>query len=112
METRRTVSCTPIVASTRQGTSSAFSRQAKRLQWEMRWQQYRAAVLAVLLVVWAIGLAVLREHAFGYLAATSAVFVAACLGQRYVRKQWQAQQERDEDTRQLLGPGGDTPEAM
>ncbi|CAK0872379.1 unnamed protein product [Prorocentrum cordatum] len=73
METRRTVSCTPIVASTRQGTSSAFSRQAKRLQWEMRWQQYRAAVLAVLLVVWAIGLAVLREHAFGYLAATSAV---------------------------------------
>mmetsp|Transcript_956 Transcript_956/g.2179 ORF Transcript_956/g.2179 Transcript_956/m.2179 type:complete len:147 (-) Transcript_956:32-472(-) len=91
-----------------QGSSTAFTRQAKRLRWEQRWQQYRLVAMVSSLVVWAVTFFFLRHHAPEYLAASTALFSLLFFAQRFLAKRWRAQLE-SEDMRGLLGdpPGRD-----
>merc|ERR1711879_991669 len=45
-----------------QGTSSAFSNQARRLQWEMRWRRYRLWLVVCLPILWVVCTYALRER--------------------------------------------------
>mmetsp|Transcript_22002 Transcript_22002/g.39425 ORF Transcript_22002/g.39425 Transcript_22002/m.39425 type:complete len:143 (-) Transcript_22002:12-440(-) len=84
-----------------QGTSGAFNRQARRLRWEMRWQQYRLMALAISLAVWVSCAYLFREHLAMYFAVSGLCFVLIYLGQRFIMQRWRAQVE-SEDLQQLL----------
>merc|ERR1712178_239226 len=84
-----------------QGTSGQFSRQAKRLRWEMKWQQYRLAILVTCLGTWAALFYACRHHLPVFLAASTGCAILAYLVQRTLDKRWRAQLECD-DQRELL----------
>merc|ERR1711959_717014 len=69
-----------------QGASGQFSRQAKRLRWEMRWQQYRLILLVVVLVMWAALFFAFQEHKSMFLACSTGFAVLAYFVQRYMAK--------------------------
>eukprot|EP00931_Biecheleriopsis_adriatica_P002538 TRINITY_DN10348_c0_g1_i1.p1 TRINITY_DN10348_c0_g1~~TRINITY_DN10348_c0_g1_i1.p1 ORF type:complete len:141 (+),score=34.40 TRINITY_DN10348_c0_g1_i1:40-462(+) len=76
-----------------QGTSGAFSRQAKRLRWEMRWQQSRMLVLAVALALWISCAYIFHNNLLAYFVISAVVFVLIYLVQRCVEKRLRAQLE-------------------
>eukprot|EP00927_Polykrikos_kofoidii_P038837 TRINITY_DN33280_c0_g1_i1.p1 TRINITY_DN33280_c0_g1~~TRINITY_DN33280_c0_g1_i1.p1 ORF type:complete len:176 (+),score=35.20 TRINITY_DN33280_c0_g1_i1:72-530(+) len=84
-----------------QGTSGAFNRQAKKLRWELRWQQYRVLVVSILSVIWIAGFYPCRNYVKEYAAITAATTFLLCLIQRCMFKRWRASMESD-DTKQLL----------
>merc|ERR1719486_972438 len=87
-----------------QGTSGQFSRQAKRLRWEMRWQQYRLVFLLMAMVAWTALFFLFQHHKPIFLACSLGVALLAYLVQRVLAKRARAQLESD-DTRQLLSTG-------
>ncbi|CAE8632049.1 unnamed protein product [Polarella glacialis] len=94
-----------------QGTSSAFSRQARRLRWEMKWQQFRLIALAVCLTVWVACFYFFRHQMPAYLAASGAAFTLAYFVQRHVAKRWRAQIESEDTERHFLMSAGDCDDA-
>merc|ERR1712232_179894 len=89
-----------------QGTSGAFSRQAKRLRWEMRFQQYRLFLLVSVLVVWASCFFVFRHHLKAYASISTVCIVLIYLAQRYLQKRWRSQLGSEDQASQLLDPPG------
>jgi len=87
---------------TLQGTSSEFTRKAKHLRWEMKWQQYRMLVFITILAVWAACFYPMRHHVTEYIAISCGASALLYLIQRYVSKRWRVELESG-DSRNLLG---------
>eukprot|EP00929_Paragymnodinium_shiwhaense_P120138 TRINITY_DN92027_c0_g1_i1.p2 TRINITY_DN92027_c0_g1~~TRINITY_DN92027_c0_g1_i1.p2 ORF type:complete len:155 (-),score=29.83 TRINITY_DN92027_c0_g1_i1:352-816(-) len=89
------------------GTASSFTRQAHRLQWEMRWRKIRLAILAVALVLWAVAFFVLRKHMkLMHFAAASVVFFALLWGgERLLVRRWHSQMEMEQSSATGRGSG-------
>merc|ERR1712151_322572 len=83
-------------SSTLQGTSLSFTRQAKRLKWEMRWRQYRIMIFAAVFSVWLVLLYAFRQRLAVFLCASGIFFTVAYLLQRHFVKRWRAQLAADE----------------
>merc|ERR1719401_2353283 len=63
-----------------QGTSNAFSNQAKRLQWEMQWQRYRFWLGVCLPILWLTSLYALHHYwGISYAAYATGSFVIFAL---------------------------------
>uniref|UniRef100_A0A7S1F382 V-SNARE coiled-coil homology domain-containing protein n=1 Tax=Noctiluca scintillans TaxID=2966 RepID=A0A7S1F382_NOCSC len=89
-------------SSSLQGGALAFNRQAKRMRWQMRWQQYRISVLVVLLLVWATTFYFVgRRYLKTFFAGSVAAILLLHWAQR-VALGWLAR-NGPEDERQLLG---------
>merc|ERR1712046_88539 len=45
-----------------QGTSGAFNRQARQLQLEMKWRQYKIALLVAVILIWCVCFFIFKDH--------------------------------------------------
>mmetsp|Transcript_3718 Transcript_3718/g.9483 ORF Transcript_3718/g.9483 Transcript_3718/m.9483 type:complete len:148 (-) Transcript_3718:139-582(-) len=87
-------------SSTLQSTSNAFSRQARVLQWEMRWQQLRIRLLMIFLSIDAIvfltvGYKYGMKHKTTWtvgLCCQVALFILFLI-ERFLSRRWRAQVE-------------------
>mmetsp|Transcript_31445 Transcript_31445/g.73449 ORF Transcript_31445/g.73449 Transcript_31445/m.73449 type:complete len:141 (+) Transcript_31445:100-522(+) len=85
-------------SSTLQSTSTAFSRQARVMQWEMRWQQIRIRILMVLIVIDALVVGYVaykhpRTVTTKVIVASFVVFAVLFLIERFLSRRWRAQVE-------------------
>eukprot|EP00928_Gymnodinium_smaydae_P080708 TRINITY_DN64357_c0_g1_i1.p1 TRINITY_DN64357_c0_g1~~TRINITY_DN64357_c0_g1_i1.p1 ORF type:complete len:160 (-),score=19.96 TRINITY_DN64357_c0_g1_i1:70-495(-) len=83
-------------SNTLQGTANAFTRQAKRLQWEMKWRKIRLAAAVVLLLIWAICFFIFRKSLLPFLITSGIVFAIIFFLQAYLTRRWRAQMEAEE----------------
>eukprot|EP00746_Dinoflagellata_sp_MGD_P021297 gnl/MRDRNA2_/MRDRNA2_149733_c0_seq1.p1 gnl/MRDRNA2_/MRDRNA2_149733_c0~~gnl/MRDRNA2_/MRDRNA2_149733_c0_seq1.p1 ORF type:complete len:149 (-),score=21.72 gnl/MRDRNA2_/MRDRNA2_149733_c0_seq1:130-576(-) len=73
-----------------QGTSGAFNRQAKQLQLEMKWRQYKIAIFSVVIVIWIACFFIFKEHWKMYLPISAGVLLVVyllyrCFARRFLQ---------------------------
>mmetsp|Transcript_8304 Transcript_8304/g.14307 ORF Transcript_8304/g.14307 Transcript_8304/m.14307 type:complete len:157 (-) Transcript_8304:43-513(-) len=65
-------------------TSEVFSRRARNLKWEMRWQHYRLFALVGTLIAWTALLYVFRAHMVVYTIVSALFFAIAFVALRFL----------------------------
>eukprot|EP00929_Paragymnodinium_shiwhaense_P048795 TRINITY_DN24632_c0_g1_i2.p2 TRINITY_DN24632_c0_g1~~TRINITY_DN24632_c0_g1_i2.p2 ORF type:complete len:144 (+),score=29.71 TRINITY_DN24632_c0_g1_i2:111-542(+) len=87
------------------GSADKFKRQAKRLQWEMRWRKIRLALLLAALCVFAVLFVVFRHQWKMYLVISAVVFAALYVVQYCLNRHWERQfMDSEERTSLASGP--------
>jgi len=81
-------------SSSLQDMSNIFYRNARKLQWKTKWDQYNLYILIAVLVVWALLFFVFHNHMVAYILVSLVIFALLFAVQHFATMCYLAQLER------------------